>query len=139
MTSALHVRAPRAIVVAVLVGVATGGCSTPGATSETVEVRIRHSRFVPEEISVARGVSVRFVVRNDDPIDHEFILGDEAVQDRHERGTETHHGERRGEVSVAAGATVTTSFTFDRPGVVLLGCHLPGHYEYGMRGRVVVA
>ena len=99
---------------------------------------LRHSRFVPEELTVQAGTTVRFTIRNLDPIDHEFLLGDQAVQDAHERGTEAVHGERPGEVSVRAGETATTTYIFDEPGVVLLGCHLPRHWDYGMQGRVLV-
>ncbi|HEX2179380.1 MAG TPA: plastocyanin/azurin family copper-binding protein, partial [Actinomycetota bacterium] len=75
---------------------------------------------------------------NDDPIDHEFILGDQAVQDRHESGTEAHHGAIPTEVSVPAGETVETTVRFDQQETLILGCHLPGHYAYGMKARVVV-
>ena len=34
---------------------------------------------------------MRFVVRNTDPIEHEFIVGDEATQQLHEVGTDTLH------------------------------------------------
>jgi uncharacterized cupredoxin-like copper-binding protein len=79
---------------------------------------------------------VTFVVRNDDPIDHEFLIGDEAAQDLHESGTEAHHGDRPGEISVPAGTTVSTSYTFEEPGTLLFGCHLPQHYAYGMKGVI---
>jgi uncharacterized cupredoxin-like copper-binding protein len=83
---------------------------------------------------------VRIVVRNTDPIDHELIVGDQATQDRHERGVEAHHdGSVPGEVSVPAGAVVTTTYRFDQPGRFLYGCHLPGHWDYGMRGVVIAS
>jgi uncharacterized cupredoxin-like copper-binding protein len=82
---------------------------------------------------------VRFVIHNLDPIDHELILGDEEVQRRHEKGTEAHHGTIPGEVSVPAGESRSTTFTFDAPGTVPFGCHLPGHWAFGMRGSVRVA
>lgn len=75
---------------------------------------------------------------NTDPIAHELIIGDEAVQHRHEIGTGTRHGERDGEVSVAPGAKAETSYTFTEPGPLMFGCHLPGHWAYGMRGTIVV-
>jgi uncharacterized cupredoxin-like copper-binding protein len=115
------------------------GAAANGAPGErTVTLDVRHSRFSPAELDVRAGTTVRFVVRNADPIGHELIVGDQEVQDRHERGTEAHHGEVPGEVSVRAGATATTSYTFSRPGRVLLGCHLPRHWDYGMRGVVRV-
>jgi len=77
-------------------------------------------------------------VRNQDPIAHELIVGDKRVQRIHELGTERHHGAKPGEISVPAGATSTTTYTFDRPGRLYFACHLPGHYAYGMRGTIDV-
>jgi uncharacterized cupredoxin-like copper-binding protein len=128
---ALTVGATAALAVA-LSGVAS-------ATPETLHVTIRHSRFIPETLLVRQGATVRFVVTNLDPIDHELIIGDAEVQRRHETGTEPSHGAVPGEVSAPPGVTAETTYTFSRPGVVLLGCHAPGHYAYGMRGRVLVA
>lgn len=104
----------------------------------TVDITIHHSRFLPANIEVAPGTTVRFVLHNTDPIDHEFIVGDEQVQARHETGTEAHHGAIPGEVSVPAGGEASTAYMFSEPGTLLIGCHLPGHYAYGMRGSVLV-
>jgi uncharacterized cupredoxin-like copper-binding protein len=104
----------------------------------TVELTVRHSRFAPARLDVRAGTTVRFVVRNLDPIDHELIVGDQGVHDRHEQGTEPWHPPRPGEVSVAPGAEAATTFTFVDPGTVVYACHLPGHFAYGMRGAVVV-
>lgn len=120
--------------VATLTGCGEGGVSGP----RTVEMLIEHSRFEPGEMTFEAGTTVRFVVRNTDPIDHELIVGDRAVQDRHENGTEPHHGTVPGEVSIAAGEEATTTYTFTERGTLIFGCHLPGHYAYGMRGLVVV-
>ena len=117
----------------------TGAPPSPSAPEDrTVTLDVRYSRFSPAELEVRAGTTVRFVVRNADPIAHELIVGDQSVQDRHERGTEAHHGDVPGEVSVPAGGTAVTTYTFSRPGRVLLGCHLPGHWDYGMRGVVDV-
>ena len=108
------------------------------AETQTVAITIRYSRFVPAHVTVRRGTTVRFVITNTDPIDHEFILGTEAVQQRHENGTEPKHGAIPGEVSVAPGDTAETTYMFSRPGLLLIGCHAPGHYAYGMKGWVQV-
>ena len=81
------------------------------------------------------------MLRNTDPIDHEFILGDDAVQRRHEQGRERqHHGDAPGERSVAAGQEAATTYTFpaglDARGHVRLP---PGHYAYGMHGLARVS
>jgi uncharacterized cupredoxin-like copper-binding protein len=107
-----------------------------GQGPTTVELVIHHSRFSPDHLTLPRGRVVRFVVRNKDPIDHELIVGDDAVQARHENGTEAHHGAIPGEVSVPAGSVATTTYAFTMPGPVPFGCHLPGHWAYGMRGEV---
>jgi len=114
------------------------GGPTASAAPRTVQVTIRHSKFVPARFTVRRGETVRFVLTNTDPIDHEFILGDEAVQRRHELGTEAAHGQVPGEVSVPPRQVAETTYTFSHAGVALIGCHAPGHYNYGMRGWVLV-
>lgn len=107
-------------------------------SGDVVPVQIHYSRFESEPLRFEAGQAVTFVIQNDDPIDHEFILGDQAVQDRHELGTEARHRSIPTEVSVPAGETVETTVTFERPGELILGCHLPRHYAYGMKAPVTV-
>jgi uncharacterized cupredoxin-like copper-binding protein len=118
---------------------ALAGCAPSNAATSHIEIRIEHSRFRPQHIGVREGEDVTFVIENTDPIDHEFIVGDEEVQLIHERGNEAHHDARPGEISVAAGETVTTTYSFRAPGQLLFGCHLPGHYAYGMRGTISIS
>ena len=115
-------------------------CVAGGRASErTVVITIEHSRFSLLDVDVEQGTTVRFLIHNLDPIDHEFIVGDEAAQQKHEVGRQRHHhGTIPGEVSVPAGTSRTTTFTFSRPGSVVFGCHLPGHYAYGMKGAITV-
>ena len=121
--------------------VAAAGCSggSEAGSIREVHVKLRFSRFVPDQFEFPAGTTVEFVVENRDPIDHEFLIGDQAVQDAHEEGTEDHHGAKPGEISVPAGETRTTTYTFDEPGKLLIGCHLPTHWDYGMRGYVTVS
>jgi uncharacterized cupredoxin-like copper-binding protein len=120
---------------AAVLATAAGACR--GDAVRTVEIDIRYSRFDPGELAVEPGETVRFVLTNRDPIHHEFILGDERVQRVHERGEHRHHA-RPGEISVPAGEVATTTYTFEEAGALLFGCHLPGHWDYGMRGTVRV-
>lgn len=113
-------------------------CAPASAGLRTVVLDIEHSRFEPAHVTVERGETVRFVVRNHDPIDHELIVGDQAVQDLHEAGTEAHHGAKPGEVSVAPQAEAETIYTFTSGQDILFGCHLPSHWDYGMRGEITV-
>ena len=120
------------------IGLVLTGCGA-GPTERTIELTVHHSRFSVEELRVRPGETVRFVLRNTDPIPHELIVGDQAVQDVHEAGSEAHHGDRSGEVSVAPGATAVTTYRFGSAGGRLrFGCHLPGHWAYGMQGTIRV-
>ena len=119
---------------------AVPACAVADARGETVvTIDVHWSRFSRSVVDVPRGVPVRFVVRNADPIGHELIVGDLGVQERHEKGTEPAHGERPTERDVPALATVETTIVFDTAGTAYFACHLPGHYAYGMRGVIHVA
>jgi uncharacterized cupredoxin-like copper-binding protein len=135
------VKGGRRLVLAIVLAAVPAACRPAAAEQEVelVEMTIHFSHFDPSTLEFSPGTTVRFVVRNTDPIDHEFILGDTRVQDVHELGTEAHHPPRPGEMSVPAGATRTTTYTFTKPGTLIFGCHLPGHYAFGMRGLVTVA
>ena len=104
----------------------------------TVVLDVAYSRFSLSSVTVRQGETVRFVIRNHDPIAHELIVGDQETQDRHEAGSEAHHGQRPGEVSVPAMARAETTLRFESSGPYLFGCHLPGHWAYGMRGTISV-
>ncbi|MGH2776312.1 MAG: cupredoxin domain-containing protein [Actinomycetota bacterium] len=132
MTIALRV----CLVISVLM---LGGCAVAaGAKESEVIVNVNHSRFDPAAFEFETGTTVRFVIHNADPIDHEFLLGDDADQDRHENGTHAEHGAIPGEVSLPAGSTRSTTYTFTEPGKLIIGCHLPAHFAYGMRADVTV-
>jgi uncharacterized cupredoxin-like copper-binding protein len=118
---------------------AAGGEQTalgPGVV--TVEVGIHHSRFDIGALQVREGTLVQFVVRNDDPIDHELVVGDPEVHRRHANGSERRHPPVPGEVSIAPGDTSMTFYEFTEAGTVVYACHLPGHEAYGMTGEIEV-
>ena len=109
------------------------------APPSTVTLVMHHSRFVPATVTARPGQTITFIVRNDDPIDHELIMGPEEVQRRHEAGREReHHGDVPGEVSVPAGTERRTTYRFTGAGTIPFACHLPGHFAYGMKGAVLV-
>jgi uncharacterized cupredoxin-like copper-binding protein len=136
-------RAAGVVAVALAVAMASGAAAMVAGAGEAgpreVVIDIRYSRFSAHRIEVDAGETVRFVLVNRDPIAHEFIVGDARLQLVHQRGTEGHHPPRPGEISIPAGTTRSTTITVDRdPGVsfTLFGCHLPGHYAYGMSGAI---
>lgn len=104
----------------------------------TVEVGIHHSRYDIGTLRVREGTIVEFVLRNDDPIDHELVVGTAEVHERHRTGNDRQHPPIPGEVSVAPGDTAKTYYEFGEAGTVEYACHLPAHEAYGMRGEIEV-
>ena len=112
-------------------------------------------RYRPAAIMVWAGHRVTFDVTNTGKLPHEFILGDRATQLDHERqmqsastGTGHTHAHMHdmaaaspggaGALTVPPGATRRLTWTFDKPGIVLYGCHVLGHWAAGMKGTIVV-
>ncbi len=124
------------MVVALLLAATTAvGCAP---TAQTVTITIHYSSFDPGAISVARGVPVTFVLVNEDPIDHEWLIGNGAFHDAHRTGTHATHDTVPTEVTVPALGTVETTITFDEAGELAYICHLPGHEAFGMVGVLTV-
>jgi uncharacterized cupredoxin-like copper-binding protein len=107
-----------------------------GPQVRTVELTARWSQYLPAVIRARRGTLLRLVVRNADPIQHELIVGDQAVQEAHERGSQAHH-DAPGEISVPPGGVAVTWWRVT--GDTLFACHMPGHWAYGMRGIIVAS
>lgn len=114
--------------------------SSPGGT-RTIDVRTTDAlRFEPEALTVTAGERIRFVVSNPGTVDHEFYVGDEAAQAEHAEemaGGGMMHDDPNG-IEVPAGETMELEIAFDQPAELLIGCHVPGHYEAGMRATLTV-
>ncbi len=103
-------------------------------------------RFGPSTISVTAGETIAFVVTNTGEAEHEFVLGNASAQAEHAEeaddddaaamGDEAHADEAA--ITLAPGETRTLVYTFEEPGTLFYACHLPGHYEAGMWGTIVV-
>lgn len=121
-----------------LAGIAAAWAHPPGLGPVSETIAVRYSHYDRSQITVPAGVAVTIVLRNDDPIDHEWIVGDATVHERHRTGTEPVHESRPTEVTLPAGTSRVTTITFNTPGTYLYICHLPGHEAYGMVGTLVV-
>jgi uncharacterized cupredoxin-like copper-binding protein len=117
-----------------VVGVLLFALAAGSAQPEQITIRFRYSHFEPNTVIVPSGVPVTITLRNDDPIDHEWIIGPAAVHEIHRHGTEAVHNQRPTEISVPALSTRVTTITFEGRADLAYICHLPGHEEYGMTG-----
>ena len=126
----------------------SGAYGEPADASEadrTIEVTANDElRFDPAEFEVAAGEVVTFRVTNAGEAEHEFVLGDEQAQQQMAEEMDggddhAHSGDMSNAVTVHGGEQVELTWRFpDEPTTVLIGCHVPGHYEAGMRGSVTV-
>ena len=112
-----------------------GACAPAG--SRAVDIGIHYSHYSTVRIDVPAGVPVTFIIHNDDPIDHEWLLGDLALHERHRTGAEPVHAARPDELTIPAMSTRTTTLTFPIAMTLTYMCHLPGHEAYGMTGMLV--
>ena len=115
----------------------------PKRASRTVEVRMHDTmRFSPSELQLKRGETVRFRVRNDGQAMHEMVIGTREELERHAEMMRKHPGMEHDEpymAHVSPGKSGEIFWTFDQPGTFMYGCLIPGHWEAGMKGTIVVA
>lgn len=118
---------------------AFGSAGDPDETDRTVAVATLDSlEFDPEELEVEVGDTVTFEVTNEGSTDHEFVIGDAAYQRAHGPAMEGMEHDDGNGVFLEPGADGTVTWTFTEPGEVLYACHVNGHYEAGMVGRIDV-
>lgn len=110
--------------------------------SRTVEVQATDSmRYSPATITVQRGETIKFVVKNTGKLPHELVLGDVKSLKEHaelmRRHPDMEHDDPNA-VKVAPGETGTLVWKFTEAGTVDFACLIPGHYEAGMKGSIRV-
>ena len=114
----------------------------PGhGAGRTIAITATEMQFAPGELTVARGETIRFVVSNRGRVRHEFVIGDQAFQARHQREMAEMPDMAMAEANaldLAPGQTRTLVWRFTRAGELLFDCDLPGHAQQGMTGRIHV-
>ena len=138
---------------------AVGEKGDPAKVSRTVNVGMTDNVFTPNRISIKAGETVRFVVRNDGELVHEFNIGtgrmheahrDEMMQmvdmgvleaDRinhdmmgHAGGMMMKHDDPNS-VLLEPRQTAEVIWTFPESASLQFACNVPGHYEDGMVGE----
>jgi uncharacterized cupredoxin-like copper-binding protein len=98
-------------------------------------------RFTPSSISVKKGETIRFVVKNSGQIRHEFSLGSQRELAEHAAAMRKFPNMEHDEpnmVSLAPGEQGEVIWQFTKTGQVDFACLQPGHFEAGMKGQVSV-
>jgi uncharacterized cupredoxin-like copper-binding protein len=147
-----------ALVAVVLITLGLAG-STRAAPGEAVTLTLSEYAFTPSTLTLRTGVPVVLTLRNTGKVAHELMLypvSNSAVKDWDEYAMANTYFQKMGEVEaefagrghdsatslfevyVEAGQAVVIRFTPNRVGTFEMGCHLPAHYENGMKGTITV-
>jgi uncharacterized cupredoxin-like copper-binding protein len=114
----------------------------PRKVSRVIKVDMSDAmRYFPDHVSVKKGETVRFVVGNSGQVEHEFVIGTMDDLKQHAELMKKHGGMAHNDPNaahVAPGAAGRVIWQFTRAGEFYYGCLVPGHFEAGMIGTIVV-
>jgi uncharacterized cupredoxin-like copper-binding protein len=121
---------------------ALGKPGDPARVDRAIEIATGDDmRFSPNEIRIKRGQTIRFRVVNGGQMKHEMVLGALAELKEHaalmRKFPEMEHDDPNA-VTVEPGKTGELVWRFTRAGNFDFACLVPGHFEAGMRGRILV-
>ncbi len=129
---------------------ACGQSATSTSDGRTIEIEMRDFAFSPETLTLRAGEKVTLAFKNVGKLEHEFMAGNEPAIGRGylkdwlagaRIDASAEHGMDHQGAGVRVAPNATTTVTFVVPsqgGVFEFGCFVSGHYEFGMRGRLVV-
>jgi uncharacterized cupredoxin-like copper-binding protein len=121
---------------------ALGKAADPKRARRVVAIDMADTmRFTPAQLTVKRGETVRFVVKNRGKVMHEMVLGTMDDLKAHAEHMKKHPGMEHDEphmLHVAPGRSGQMGWQFTRAGEFFYGCLVPGHFEAGMIGKVTV-
>jgi uncharacterized cupredoxin-like copper-binding protein len=97
--------------------------------------------FVPNRLEIRRGEQVRFVLSNVGHLEHEFMLATPAENAKHaelmRKFPDMEHDDPNGK-TVKPKQKAELLWRFTKVGEFEFACLIPGHYEAGMRGTIIV-
>ena len=114
----------------------------PKRVTRTVKLDMTDAfRFTPADVTVKRGETVKFVVANSGKVLHEMVLGTTEELKAHaelmKKFPDMEHADAN-MAHVKPGAKGEIVWQFTKAGEYQFACLIPGHYEAGMVGKVVV-
>jgi uncharacterized cupredoxin-like copper-binding protein len=119
-----------------------GIAADPKRANRTVQIEMADTmRFSPAELNVKRGERVRFVISNKGRQMHEMVLGTQDDLKQHSELMKKHPGMEHDEPHMAhipPGKTGVMGWRFTKSGTFYYGCLVPGHFEAGMIGKIIV-
>lgn len=119
-----------------------GIAGDPKRVVRTIEIRMDDAmRFTPERIEVQEGHTLRLRIRNTGKLMHELVIGTRQELDEHaalmKRFPTMAHDEPY-MAHVDPGRSGEIVWHFNRAGEFEFACLIPGHYDAGMKGKIIV-
>jgi uncharacterized cupredoxin-like copper-binding protein len=97
--------------------------------------------YSPNRVEVRKGEQIKFVLKNAGELRHEFLIDSAENNARHkaemEKAPDMEHEEGNGK-DVDPKRSAELLWRFTKAGTFEFACLIPGHYEAGMKGVVVV-
>lgn len=119
-----------------------GIAGSPGKVRRTIALDMTDAmRFKPDRIEVREGDTVRLQVSNRGRLLHEIVLGTQQTLAAHAGLMKKYPGMEHDEAHMAhvsSGRQGEIVWTFNRAGEFAYACLIPGHFEAGMVGTIVV-
>jgi uncharacterized cupredoxin-like copper-binding protein len=126
---------------------AAGEPGDPNKPSRTIRVLMvdygspTDMKFEPAEIAVRKGEQIRFVLENGGTESHEFMLATAAENREHaeimRKFPDMQHDDPNGK-RIAVSERGELLWKFTKAGEFEFACLIPGHYQAGMHGKIVV-
>jgi uncharacterized cupredoxin-like copper-binding protein len=128
----------------------------------TVAITMMDNYFEPKSVSVKPGETIRFTVKNEGALVHEFNIATAAMHEAHQEEMQmmVEHGVLKGDridkeamnmdmgngqtmshdhansVLLEPGQSGEIIWKFSKPGELEFACNVPGHYQAGMYGDI---
>jgi uncharacterized cupredoxin-like copper-binding protein len=141
---------------------ATGEPGKAADVTRTIEITMADNNYMPESISVKKGETIRFKIKNSGEAVHEFNIGTAKMHAHHQKEMEMmvehgvlevdkiHHDKMK--MDMGGGKTMEHSdpnsvllepkksgeiiWKFSSDANLEFACNVPGHYESGMMGKI---
>ncbi len=98
-------------------------------------------RFTPNQLTIKKGETIRFEVKNAGAVMHEMVIGTKQELDQHATMMKKHPNMEHDEPYMAHVGPKKTGqliWQFNRAGDFDFACLIAGHYEAGMVGKIRV-
>jgi uncharacterized cupredoxin-like copper-binding protein len=97
--------------------------------------------FIPDKLRVRKGEQIRFQLRNNGEVDHEFVVGTVEENLKHmkemEKNPDMEHDDPNAK-RLKPKTTAELIWQFTKAGTFDFSCLIPGHRPAGMFGTIVV-